>query len=127
MLSAVDLTHIHRQVDSSAIKSFQEAYSTLLRSSTVAFLRKRDKAKERRADKLLKDKRKKIEESKEVVKVTKMGSKRGAGRRKRQQARAKAQSLRRERSRAHAANTSKGADGVHAGSSATTGAHTTTK
>ena len=126
-------------IQASKLPAFQEQYSVILRASTAAFLRKRDKAKERRVDKLLKEKRKRMEEvlhsiptattttttkSKQidsngnvkatnasgttggvkgstpnVLKVTSIGAKRGAGRRKRQQAQHKAKLLRREQKR----------------------------
>lgn len=133
-------THVH----ASKLNAFQDQYSAILRASTAAFLRKRDKAKERRVDKLLKEKRKRMEEvlhslpttntntkSKQVetangdlkatnasgtaggvkgstpnmLKVTSIGAKRGAGRRKRQQAQHKAKQLRREQKRIAATTT----------------------
>lgn len=53
--------------------SFQNSYSTLLRASLVGCLKKRDKAKERRVDKMLKEKRKRMEEQTSKVKVTAVG------------------------------------------------------
>ena len=53
--------------------SFQNSYSTLLRASLAGCLKKRDKAKERRVDKMLKEKRKRMEEQTSKVKVTAVG------------------------------------------------------
>lgn len=53
--------------------TFQSQYSLILRSSFATFLKKRDKAKERRVDKLLKEKRKRMEESGKI-KITAVGS-----------------------------------------------------
>jgi signal recognition particle subunit SRP14 len=127
-------TKFTTHVQASKLSAFQDQYSAILRASTAAFLRKRDKAKERRVDKLLKEKRKRMEEvlhsisttattsntkstngevkatnasgtggvkgsTPNVLKVTSIGAKRGAGRRKRQQAQRKAKQLRREQKR----------------------------
>ncbi|PWN36313.1 uncharacterized protein FA14DRAFT_54052 [Meira miltonrushii] len=141
-------TKFTTHIQASKLNAFQDQYSAILRASTAAFLRKRDKAKERRVDKLLKEKRKRMEEvlhslpvtsttttannakSKQVetngdgkatnaagtaggvkkttpnvLKVTSIGAKRGAGRRKRQQAQHKAKQLRREQKRIAATTT----------------------
>lgn len=144
--SSLNRTKFTTHVQASKLPAFQEQYSALLRASTAAFLRKRDKAKERRVDKLLKEKRKRMEEAlhalptsnnntkqkqtddeqkgikngdvkgtekatsatsnagvkgstPNVLKITSIGAKRGAGRRKRQQAQHKAKQLRREQKR----------------------------
>lgn len=55
------------------VLTFQERCSTILRTSFASFLKKRDKAKERRADKVLKDLRKRMEET-DKIKVTSIGS-----------------------------------------------------
>lgn len=60
-------------------------------------LKKRDKAKERRVDKILAASRKKLEENDGKVRIT--GAKRGAGRRKRMRALHRAKRLRQARSR----------------------------
>lgn len=61
------------QIEPSHLVTFQAQYTTILRSSFASFLKKRDKAKERRVDKLLKEKRKKMEETNKI-KVTAVGS-----------------------------------------------------
>ncbi|KAL4401543.1 hypothetical protein ACI68E_001186 [Malassezia pachydermatis] len=70
----------------------------MLRSNLAGMLKKRDKAKERRVDKLLVASRKKIEENGGKVKIG--GSKRGAGRRKRMRAVKRAQKVRAARANA---------------------------
>jgi ElaB/YqjD/DUF883 family membrane-anchored ribosome-binding protein len=62
------------QVEPSELLSFQDKYSAILRSSLTTYLKKRDKAKERRVDKLLKERRKRMEEDTNKVKVTAVGS-----------------------------------------------------
>lgn len=76
----------------SELPSFQETYLTALRSNLVQSLKKRDKAKERRVDKVLAASRKKLEEHGGQVKIG--GAKRGAGRRKRMRALRRARNLR---------------------------------
>ncbi|WFD39275.1 uncharacterized protein MJAP1_002246 [Malassezia japonica] len=77
------------------IVAFQEEYLTLMRTHLANMLKKRDKAKERRVDKLLVASRKRIEENDGKVRIA--GSKRGAGRRKRMRALHRAQRLRTQR------------------------------
>ena len=67
------ISFLSLQVNSSDLPAFQEKYSVILRTSFAGFLKKRDKAKERRVDKLLKEKRKRMEEASKV-KVTSIGS-----------------------------------------------------
>ncbi|UZJ52802.1 hypothetical protein CBS101457_002122 [Exobasidium rhododendri] len=92
-------TKFSTHVDPKDVLSFQDKYSAILRSSLTGFLRKRDKAKERRVDKLLKERRKRMEEETDKAKVTAVGSSRGSGRRKRAQAKAKATKWRQEKKR----------------------------
>jgi signal recognition particle subunit SRP14 len=102
-------------VEPSQLHTFQSQYSLILRSSFATFLKKRDKAKERRVDKLLKEKRKRMEETGKI-KITAVGSSecalienehafinavpladRGSGRRKRAQAKRKVMRIQKEK------------------------------
>ncbi|WFD02121.1 hypothetical protein MOBT1_000800 [Malassezia obtusa] len=74
---------------------FEGEYLALLRTQLAGMLKKRDKAKERRVDKILAASRKKLEENDGKVRIT--GSKRGAGRRKRMRALHRARRLREAR------------------------------
>lgn len=58
-----------KQVYPSELPSFQETYLTALRSNLAQSLKKRDKAKERRVDKVLAASRKKLEEHGGQVKI----------------------------------------------------------
>jgi hypothetical protein len=80
----------------SEILAFETDYLALVRAQLASVLKKRDKAKERRVDKMLIASRKKIEENDGKVIIG--GSKRGAGRRKRMRAVRRAQKLRASRS-----------------------------
>ncbi|KOS13106.1 signal recognition particle srp9 srp14 subunit [Malassezia pachydermatis] len=95
---SVGRTRFSTIVAPSQILAFQESYLTMLRSNLAGMLKKRDKAKERRVDKLLVASRKKIEENGGKVKIG--GSKRGAGRRKRMRAVKRAQKVRAARANA---------------------------
>ncbi|PWN91740.1 signal recognition particle, SRP9/SRP14 subunit [Acaromyces ingoldii] len=86
-------------VEADALAAFQQAYTALLRTRMAGFLKKRDKAKERRTDKALKEQRKRLEDFASKAKVSQIGSKRGAGRRKRQNAQKRAAKARMERMR----------------------------
>lgn len=89
-------------VQPSQLSSFQAAYLPLLRSHLSTSLKKRDKAKERKTDKLREQARKKLVETvdgKEHIITNKIGSKRGAGRRKRQRALKKGAALRKEKAK----------------------------
>ncbi|WFD42115.1 hypothetical protein MPSI1_000753 [Malassezia psittaci] len=79
------------------ILAFEKEYLTVLRTQLASILKKRDKAKERRVDKLLASSRKKLQENNGKVLIK--GSKRGSGRRKRMRAVRRAKRLREERSR----------------------------
>lgn len=89
-------------VPASKLATFQGAYLPLLRTHLSAGLRKRDKAKERKIEKAREQSRKKLVETvdgKEKVITNKIGSKRGAGRRKRQRALNKGLALRKEKAK----------------------------
>lgn len=89
-------------VPASKLATFQSAYLPLLRTHLSNGLRKRDKAKERKMDKAREQSRKKlvqIVDGKEKVITNKIGSKRGAGRRKRQRALEKGLVLRKEKAK----------------------------
>jgi hypothetical protein len=60
-------------VEPSQIHAFQEKYSAILRSSLAGYLKKRDKAKDRRVDKMIKERRKKMEEQTSKIKVSAIG------------------------------------------------------
>ena len=84
------------------LASFQSAYLPLLRTQLSAGLKKRDKAKERKMDKAREQSRKKlvqVVDGKEKITTNKVGSKRGAGRRKRQRALKKGLALRKEKAK----------------------------
>ncbi|PKI83152.1 hypothetical protein MVES_002918 [Malassezia vespertilionis] len=85
-------TKVSVVIPPSEILAFQATYLPMLRTHLTEALKKRDKAKERRVDKLLTASRKRIEENNGKVKI--LGSKRGAGRRKRQRALHRAKRLR---------------------------------
>ncbi|SNX86462.1 related to Signal recognition particle 14 kDa protein [Melanopsichium pennsylvanicum] len=87
-------------VPASKLASFQKAYLPLLRTHLSNGLKKRDKAKERKMDKAREQSRKKMIETvlgKDKIMTNKIGSKRGAGRRKRQRALKKGLVLRKEK------------------------------
>jgi hypothetical protein len=69
----------------------------MLKANLSNSLRKRDKAKERKVDKVLAQRRKEIEENGGKVKVNGVGSKRGKGHRKRQRAEKSARKVRKEK------------------------------
>ena len=69
----------------------------MLKANLSNSLRKRDKAKERKVDKVLAQRRKEIEENGGKVKVNGVGSKRGKGHRKRQRAEKSASKVRKEK------------------------------
>ncbi|WFD21543.1 hypothetical protein MEQU1_000196 [Malassezia equina] len=71
--------------------AFRDAYGALVRAQLAEMLKKRDKAKERRVDKLLLASRKKLEENGGRVLI------RGASRRQRMRARERAKKLRVQR------------------------------
>ncbi|PWN52697.1 signal recognition particle, SRP9/SRP14 subunit [Violaceomyces palustris] len=81
------------------VQAFNERYLPLLRSQLSSCLKKRDKAKERKVEKQLTASRKKIEAEGGKVRVSGVGSKRGAGRRKRQRVARKAMRLRSEKAK----------------------------
>ncbi|KIS67096.1 uncharacterized protein UMAG_04965 [Mycosarcoma maydis] len=89
-------------VPASKLASFQGAYLPLLRTHLSNGLKKRDKARERKMDKAREQSRKKLIETvdgRDKIITNKMGSKRGAGRRKRQRALKKGLALRKEKSK----------------------------
>ncbi|WFD29671.1 hypothetical protein MSPP1_000681 [Malassezia sp. CBS 17886] len=90
--------HAQTQVPPADIASFMDAYRNVVRTQLAASLRKRDKARERRADKLLGASRKRLEEN--AGKVPIAGAKRGAGRRRRMRALHRAKRVRAARTRA---------------------------
>jgi len=83
--------------------AFRDAYGALVRAQLAEALKKRDKAKERRVDKLLLASRKKLEENGGRVLIRGastwhlLTAERGAGRRQRMRARQRAQKLRVQR------------------------------
>ncbi|EPQ29706.1 uncharacterized protein PFL1_02926 [Pseudozyma flocculosa PF-1] len=88
-------------VSAADLPSFQASYLSSLRSSLSASLKKRDKAKERRAEKVRDAARKRVtapdaQTGKERLVTNHVGSKRGAGRRKRQRALKKGVEIRKE-------------------------------
>lgn len=81
---------------------FEGEYLALLRTQLAGMLKKRDKAKERRVDKILAASRKKLEENDGKVRITGSSTcladaERGAGRRKRMRALHRARRLREAR------------------------------
>lgn len=89
-------------VVASQLATFQTAYLALLRAQLAPALKKRDKAKERKVDKLKEQSRKKlvrVVDGKEQLITNHIGAKRGAGRRKRQRALAKGMHLRKEKAK----------------------------
>ncbi|WFC94127.1 hypothetical protein MBRA1_000759 [Malassezia brasiliensis] len=90
-------TKLSTVVPPSELPTFEQEYLTLMRTQLASMLKKRDKAKERRVDKILAASRKKLDENDGKVRIT--GAKRGAGRRKRMRALHRAQRLRQARSR----------------------------
>ncbi|WFC98031.1 hypothetical protein MYAM1_000752 [Malassezia yamatoensis] len=89
-------TKLSTVVPPEEIATFEKEYLTVLRSQLASMLKKRDKAKERRVDKLLASSRKKLQENNGKVLIK--GSKRGSGRRKRMRAIHRAKRLREQRS-----------------------------
>ncbi|CAO1621929.1 unnamed protein product [Sympodiomycopsis kandeliae] len=83
-------------VSPSSLQTFQDLLQPAIRTSASLYLRKRDKAKERKADKVLAVRRKKDEELGGWKGVAKQGSKRGAGHRQQQRAKRRALKLRKE-------------------------------
>lgn len=89
-------------VPASKLVTFQNAYLPLLRTQLSNGLKKRDKAKERKMDKAREQSRKKlvqVVDDKDKIITNKIGSKRGAGRRKRQRALQKGLVLRKEKAK----------------------------
>lgn len=89
-------------VSASRLASFQTAYSALMRAQLTPALKKRDKAKERKAEKIKEQSRKKLVQlvdGKEKIMTNHVGAKRGAGRRKRQRALLKGINLRKEKAK----------------------------
>lgn len=89
-------------VPASQLTTFQTAYLALLRTHLSNGLKKRDKAKERKMDKAKEQSRKKlvqVVDGKDKIMTNKIGSKRGAGRRKRQRALKKGLVLRKEKAK----------------------------
>lgn len=89
-------------VPASQLATFQSAYLPLLRTHLSNGLKKRDKAKERKMDKVREQGRKKLVQTvdgKDKIITNQIGSKRGAGRRKRQRALKKGLALRKEKAK----------------------------
>ncbi|PWN39224.1 hypothetical protein IE81DRAFT_326746 [Ceraceosorus guamensis] len=97
-------------VTPSALPTFQTSLDALLRTHLSTSLRKRDKAKERRAEKIRKEQQAIASSSKDGGKLTlsKIGKKRGAGHRARQRASEKAKRQRAEKARSLASEAAKG-------------------
>ncbi|KAJ9474349.1 hypothetical protein PHBOTO_004431 [Pseudozyma hubeiensis] len=101
-VSGSDKVKISTLVPASKLASFQTAYLPLLRTHLSTGLKKRDKAKERKMDKAREQSRKKliqVVDGKDKIITNQIGSKRGAGRRKRQRALKKGLALRKEKSK----------------------------
>ncbi|EST09208.1 Signal recognition particle, SRP14 subunit [Kalmanozyma brasiliensis GHG001] len=100
--SSSDKVKISTLVPASQLASFQSAYLPLLRTHLSNGLKKRDKAKERKMDKAKEQSRKKLVQQvdgKDKIVTNTVGSKRGAGRRKRQRALKKGLALRKEKAK----------------------------
>ncbi|KDN43320.1 hypothetical protein K437DRAFT_248507 [Tilletiaria anomala UBC 951] len=83
------------------LEKFEILYLPLMKAQMANSLRKRDKAKERKVDKLLVAKKKEIDENGGKVKLAGVGRKRGAGHRKRQRAEKRASKVRKDKAIAH--------------------------
>ncbi|WFD18336.1 hypothetical protein MCAP1_000537 [Malassezia caprae] len=100
---STERTKISTVVAPDHMLAFRDAYGALLRAQLAEMLKKRDKAKERRVDKLLIASRKKLEENGGRVLIRGastwllLTAERGAGRRQRMRARQRAQKLRVQR------------------------------
>ena len=72
------------KVECADLAKFESSYLPLLKTQLANSLRKRDKAKERKVDKVLAAKRKEIEDNGGKIRLSGVGNRRGSGHRKRQ-------------------------------------------